>query len=156
MVSTDSRAEIDALYADYVDALDNAEFERWPELFTDTCLYRIVSRENFARNLPISLMWCDGKGMLHDRIHAYVNLVTYTPRSLRHIVSNLKIVENSDGFTVRANYAIFQTRLDEASQVFNVGSYHDVIVRDGGTLKFREKICVYDTTLIDNAVVHPI
>jgi 3-phenylpropionate/cinnamic acid dioxygenase small subunit len=150
------RAEIDDLYAEYVDVLDNGGIERWPDLFTDVCTYKIISRENVERGLPVALMWCDGKAMLTDRVHAYAKLVTYTPRSLRHVVSSLRIREDGGVFRIGANYAVFETRIDEPSRVFNVGRYQDVIVRDGERLKYREKLCIYDTVIIDNAVVAPI
>lgn len=156
MIDVALRAEIEELYADYVDVLDNGEIERWPDLFTDACTYKIISRENVERSLPVALMWCDGKAMLHDRVHAYAKLVTYTPRSLRHVVSSLRIRSDGDAFRVGANYAVFETRIDEPSRVFNVGRYHDVVVRDGEHLKFREKLAIYDTVIIDNAVVAPI
>ncbi len=156
MIDGALRAEIDELYADYVDILDNGEIERWPELFTDACTYKIISRENVELGLPVALMWCDGRAMLNDRVHAYAKLVTYTPRSLRHIVSSLRIRAEGSAFRVSANYAVFETRIDEPSRVFNVGRYQDVVVRDGDRLKYREKVCVYDTIIIDNAVVAPI
>lgn len=150
------RSQIDDLYAEYVDVLDNGEIERWPDLFTDACTYKIISRENVERSLPVALMWCDGKAMLTDRVHAYAKLVTYTPRSLRHVVSSLRVRADGDVYRVGANYAVFETRIDEPSRVFNVGRYADVVVRDGGRLRFREKLAIYDTVIIDNAVVAPI
>ncbi|HEY5348622.1 MAG TPA: nuclear transport factor 2 family protein [Candidatus Lustribacter sp.] len=156
MIDLAVRAEIDELYADYVDVLDNGEIERWPDLFTDVCTYKIVSRENVERSLPVALMWCDGKAMLNDRVHAYAKLVTYTPRALRHVISSLRVRADGDAFRVGANYAVFETRIDESSRVFNVGRYQDVVVRDGERLKYREKICIYDTVIIDNAVVAPV
>ncbi len=156
MIDLAVRAEIDELYAEYVDVLDNGQIERWPGLFTDECTYKIVSRENVERALPVALMWCDGRAMLNDRVNAYVKLVTYTPRSLRHVVSSLRIDADGDVFRVGANYAVFETRIDEPSRVFNVGRYRDVVVRDGDRLRFREKVCIYDTLIIDNAIVAPI
>jgi 3-phenylpropionate/cinnamic acid dioxygenase small subunit len=156
MIDLALRAEIDELYADYVDVLDNGAIERWPDLFTDVCTYKIISRENVERSLPVALMWCDGKAMLNDRVDAYAKLVTYTPRSLRHVVSSLRIRVEGEVFRVGANYAVFETRIDEASRVFNVGRYQDIVVRDGDRLKYREKLCIYDTVIIDNAVVAPI
>src|SRR5512135_2284807 len=50
------RFEIDDLYAEYVECLDDGHLERWPELFTDDCLYKIIPRDNFQRGLPLALM----------------------------------------------------------------------------------------------------
>ena len=36
----------------------------WTEMFTDDALYVILSRENFDRNLPVGLIYCENKGMI--------------------------------------------------------------------------------------------
>lgn len=62
------RLELAALQDRYVAALDNDRIEEWPGLFTDDCLYEIVSKENEDQGLPAPLMHCDGIRMLRDRI----------------------------------------------------------------------------------------
>ena len=44
--------ELEELYAEYAGCLNEERFEAWPGFFTDDCVYRIVSRENFERGLP--------------------------------------------------------------------------------------------------------
>ena len=46
------RAGIERLYLDYVAIVDGGDLERWPELFTADCSYRITSRENVRRGPP--------------------------------------------------------------------------------------------------------
>jgi anthranilate 1,2-dioxygenase small subunit len=60
--------EISRLQDRYVSTLDNDRLEEWPDLFTDDYLYEIVPRENDASGLPIGLIHCDNKRMLHDRV----------------------------------------------------------------------------------------
>jgi salicylate 5-hydroxylase small subunit len=48
---------IQALYADCAAALDARELSRWPEFFTEDAPYRLQSRENFDRGLPLAIMW---------------------------------------------------------------------------------------------------
>ena len=55
-----------------------------------------------------------------------------------------------------ANYAVFRTKLDKASTVFNVGRYIDTIVQTPEGLKFAERLCVYDSEMIPNAIIYPI
>ena len=55
-----------------------------------------------------------------------------------------------------ANYAVFRTKYDEASTVFNVGRYLDVIVPTPEGLKFAERLCVYDSEMIPNSLIYPI
>jgi 3-phenylpropionate/cinnamic acid dioxygenase small subunit len=166
------RDEIADLYAAYVDCLDNGELEQWPEFFTDACLYKIIPRENFERGLPLALVLCESKGMLRDRVEALRRTSVYAPRALRHLVSSLRItpigrpgpniaapesaVPEEAVIRVQANYAVFQTLVDEPTQVFNVGRYIDQMVRQGGQLKFREKLCVFDSVLVPGSLIYPL
>lgn len=151
------RLEIEDLYAAYVECLDDGELERWPEFFTDDCLYKIIPRDNFERGLPLALMLCESKGMLQDRVEALRRTSVYAPRALRHLVSSIRI-KGSDGTVihVHANYAVFQTLADEPTQVFNVGRYLDQLVRVGGQLKFKEKLCVFDSVVVPGSLIYPL
>ena len=51
---------------------------------------------------------------------------------------------------------MFRTKQNELSEVFNVGRYRDIVVEDGGRLRFREKVCVFDSELIPNSMIYPI
>jgi anthranilate 1,2-dioxygenase small subunit len=151
------RFEVEELYADYVECLDDGELERWPEFFTDACLYKIVPRENFERGLPLALMLCESKGMCQDRVEALRRASVYAPRALRHLVSNIRIKTHAaDGIRVQANYAVLQTLNDEPTQVFNAGKYIDLVVRDAAQLKFKEKLCVFDSIMVPGSLVYPI
>ena len=61
----DLRGLVDELYADYVGCLDDGDFERWPEFFTERCSYRIVPRENHDRGLPLAT-WVSGSARVYD------------------------------------------------------------------------------------------
>jgi anthranilate 1,2-dioxygenase small subunit len=151
------RFEIDDLYAEYVECLDDGDLEHWPELFMDDCLYKVIPRENFERGLPLALILCESKGMLQDRVEALRRASVYAPRALRHLVSNIRIQgQDTDGIRVQANYAVLQTRNDEATQVFNAGKYIDRLARDAGRLKFKERLCVFDSVLVPGSLVYPI
>jgi anthranilate 1,2-dioxygenase small subunit len=151
------RFEIEELYAGYVECLDDGELERWPEFFTDACLYKIVPRENFERGLPLALILCESKGMCQDRVEALRRASVYAPRVMRHLVSNIRIrAQEADGIRVHANYAVLQTLNDDPTQVFNTGKYIDLVVRDAGQLKFKEKLCVFDSVVVTGSLVYPI
>ena len=47
------RARIEAFYYDYAAILDDKEFDRWPDLFTEDCFYRVTSRENVELGLEM-------------------------------------------------------------------------------------------------------
>lgn len=46
MSPQDLRFEVEEMYYDYVECLDDDQLERWPEFFTDDCVYKIIPREN--------------------------------------------------------------------------------------------------------------
>lgn len=155
--SIELRLEIEDLLQAYASALDAGELEKWPEFFTDACIYQIIPRENYDRGLPLAVMRCESKGMLHDRVFAIRDTMMYEPRYLRHIVSGIRITGQDDtGIHVEANYAVFETPVNEPTHVFNVGRYLDRIVRDNGNLKFAEKLCVFDSLLVPNSIIFPI
>jgi 3-phenylpropionate/cinnamic acid dioxygenase small subunit len=153
----DLRHEVEELYFDYVECLDEGELERWPEFFTEDCVYKIVPRDNWERGLPLALLLCESRGMLRDRVEALRRTSVYAPRALRHLLSNVRIKAiEGDEIRVQANYAVLQTRLDEETKVFNAGRYVDRVVRREGRLLFREKLCVFDSVLVPGSLIHPI
>ena len=151
------KSEIDALLNEYAQCIDNDELESWPDFFTDECLYRVIPRENHEVGLPTAVMWCDSRGMLHDRITALRHANVYQVQWYRHIISNPVITtEDGETFNVQSNYAVFKTCNDGDSKVYNVGRYVDVIVRVNGVLKFKERTAIYDTHRITTLMVIPI
>jgi len=151
------RFEVEELYAAYVECLDDDQLERWPALFTADCLYKVIPRENYDRGLPLALILCESKGMLQDRVEALRRTSVYAPRALRHLVSNIRIKgHDGDVIRVQANYAVLQTLTGEATHVFNTGKYVDQLVREDGQLKFKEKLCVFDSVVVPGSLVYPI
>ena len=157
MLTPGLREEIEALYADYAEALDDNELERWPEFFVEDCLYKLVPRENWERKLPIALMLCESKGMLRDRVAAVRNTALYAPRTFRHLIGQFRIEAETPGrMRVRANYVVLQTLVDDLTCIQNAGKYVDLIVRTPEGLRFQEKICVFDSVLVPNSLIYPV
>lgn len=151
------KVALDDLYARYAAALDAADYASWLELFVEDCVYRVVPRENHDRGLPLATMAAESRGMLRDRIFGITTTLYHQPYYQRHIVSGLFIREvGADAVRTQANYAVFRTKQNELSEVFNVGRYLDCVIEDGGALKFREKICVFDSELIPNSLIYPV
>ena len=150
------RDELEELYAEYGEIIDGGNLERWPELFVEPCLYRIVSKENWDKGLPLSLMLCESLGMLRDRAFASQKLNVYGPRTWRHSITQIRASAEGDAIAARANFAIFETLHDRPTHILCTGRYLDRLVRPGSGLRFREKICVYDSTLIPGSIVFPI
>jgi salicylate 5-hydroxylase small subunit len=95
--------------------------------------------------------------MLKDRVYGITQTLFHQPYYQRHLVSGIAIAAMEEGaVAVEANYLVIRTRKNEPSEVFNCGRYFDRIVREGGTLKFREKVAVFDSELIPNSIIYPI
>jgi 3-phenylpropionate/cinnamic acid dioxygenase small subunit len=56
----------------------------------------------------------------------------------------------SKGYLQDRVVAIRQTR------VFSVGQCHDMLVDVGGSLKFKEKLVIFDSELIPNSLIYPL
>jgi len=151
------RLELEDLYADYAACLDEERFEDWPEFFSDPCLYKIVPRENFERGLPLATWLCESKGYLADRVTAIRKTAVYAPRYVRRMVSSIRVLGWTDAvLEVRANYLALETLQDELTRVFNTGQYRDKLVVEDGKLKFREKLCIFDSLLVPNSLIYPL
>lgn len=151
------RVALEDLYAEYAACLDEERFEEWPEFFTDPCLYKIIPRENFERGLPLATWLCESKGYLVDRVTAIRKTAVYAPRYVRRMVSGIRILGWKDAeLEVRASYLALETLQDELTRVFNTGQYRDKLFVEDGKLKFREKLCIFDSILVPNSLIYPL
>ena len=146
------------LYADYARAVDSGDWSLWPEFFVDTCSYRLVPRENHERGFPLATLSFESKGMLRDRVFGIKETLFHDPYYQRHVVGAplVKGVDAAGRIESEANYAVFRTKLDEPSTVFNVGRYLDVVVPTAEGLKFASRLVVYDSEMIPNSIIYPI
>ena len=161
-MSTGPQAEADwprlqALYASYGRVLDNGDYAKWPEFFVDDAVYKVQSRENFDRGLPLAAIALESKAMLQDRVIGATDTIFHDPYYQRHVVGVpvLRAVE-TEGWRCEANYAVFRTKLSEASTVFNVGRYLDRVARTPDGLRFASRECIYDSEMIPNSIIYPI
>lgn len=146
-----------ALYADYAAALDNAEWDKWPDFFIEDCVYKVQPRENYDRGYPLATLSFESRGMLKDRIYGATETIFHDPYYQRHVVGVPRILAD-DGHRMRAeaNYAVFRTKPDEVSTVYNVGRYLDIIERTDAGLKFASRLCIFDSEMIPNSLIYPI
>lgn len=157
MSAGELRLALEELYADYAACLDEERFEDWPAFFTDPCLYKIVPRENFERGLPLATWLCESKGYLADRVTAIRKTAVYAPRYMRRMVSGIRVLGWSGTvLEARASYLALETLQDELTRVFNAGHYRDKLVVEDGKLKFREKLCIFDSLLVPNSLIYPL
>jgi anthranilate 1,2-dioxygenase small subunit len=144
--------------ADYIGCIDDDALERWPALFMEDGLYRIVTRENYARGLPASVLYCRGQGMMHDRVAALRRANIYEPHVYRHLVAGTRLMhaEPAGAWRFSTNFQVIRTMHTGEMVLFAVGVYDDVLVEREGVLVFAEKTVVCDSSRIDTLLVIPL
>ena len=157
MVDMQTWFGIQQLYADYASAVDSGHWELWPEFFTEQGVYKLQPRENHERGFPLCTLSFTSKGMLKDRVYGIKETLYHDPYYQRHVVGAPIVRQVKDGrIHSEANYAVFRTKFDKESTVFNVGRYIDTIVQTTEGFKFAERLCVYDSEMIPNSIIYPI
>jgi anthranilate 1,2-dioxygenase small subunit len=148
---------IEALHTRYIRAIDDDQLEDWPGLFTENCLYKVVTRENFEQGLPLAVMECRSRGMLQDRVTGYRRINVFEPQRYSHQISGLT-VESLDERTVkcRSNYLVVRTVVDGAMSLFSAGIYLDKVVIEPDGALFEERIVIPDSRRIETLLVLPL
>jgi len=152
------RLEIEEFNTDYAAVLDAGRVSDWPDFFTEDAIYRVTGRENWDAKLPVGLVYCEGIGMLRDRALAISKTTMFAPRYLLHQIANTRVrsVDAAGTIAAEANYALFETLVDEKTTLQQVGRYYDRFVRADGRLRLKERHCVYDSVIIDTALIYPV
>ena len=115
IIDAEARAQIEELVARYAHAIDNDLIEDWPLFFIDDGQYLVTTRENLAKGRPIGIMYCDGRGMMQDRVTALRQAIVFEPHVYRHIVGSTLISAAEDGsYAAASNFHILRTGADGA------------------------------------------
>ena len=152
------RFEIEEFLTEYVRVLDALDVDLWPNFFTEDGFYRVIPRENYDDDLPVGLVWCDGKAMMKDRAAAVKTTMVHAPRYLRHYTSNVLVigVEPDGQILSESNYLLVETLMEDETRLLQAGRYIDRFLRDDGRLLLKARDCVYDSLLIPNDIVYPV
>ncbi len=152
------KAEIEAFNAEYCAVLDNKLIDKWPEFFCEDAMYRVTARENADLGLLVGLIYDDGRDAMHDRALAINETLMYAPRYMLHIVTNTRVLSQSDEGEIEAeaNFLLMQTLIEGPSTVHLAGRYYDTFVRSGDHLLLKERQVIYDTEILANDVVYPV
>ena len=156
-MNIERQLRVQDLLARYANSLDQGHFEEWPEYFTEDCVYKIISAENYEQNLPLGVIDCDSRNMLRDRIMALREANIYEDHRYRHILST-SLIKETDSSTIQAETSYQVTRImrDGDTMIFSTGRYIDRIVEKNGNLLFTEKLVVFDARGIDTLLVIPL
>jgi salicylate 5-hydroxylase small subunit len=156
-VGLELRARLADLYCAYDDALNDGALELWPELFTEACVYKVIPRENFEHGYPVALIYCESRDMLIDRVVALRDTALFAPRIARRVTSGVCVrAIEAEGLRLTASFAVFQTMQDQPSELFLCGRCQDRVVDDAGMLRFAERLCIYDSTIVPTSLVYPV
>lgn len=151
------RQELRDLYEDYAAVLDAEDLGAMPAFFTEDALYQVISRENHDDGLAHAPIYCRGRIMIEDRVNATRAAALYQPRSLRHFISGVRVTGEEGGeIQATANFLIVESLIEREPEILMVGRYLDRVVREDGTLRFRERTCVYDNYQIRTTLVIPV
>jgi anthranilate 1,2-dioxygenase small subunit len=140
----------------YIATIDNDRLEEWPKLFTEDCLYEIISKENEDQHLPAPVMYCDSAAMLRDRVLSLRNANIYEQPVYRHFVSGLEWQAVEGGYAMSSNYVVINSSQEGVSTVYQAGCYRDIVVRTEAGLRYRQKRCIYDTLRVQTLLAYPI
>lgn len=162
MAATDRPAadllpRLSQLNAEYARALDDDRLEAWPDFFVMDCLYTITSADNHRRGLEAGLIYADSRGMLQDRVAALREANVYERQTYRHLVGLPAVLGEEDG-AVRAEtpFLVIRIMRDGRMDLFATGRYLDLVVEEGGALRFRERLVVCDSARVDTLLAIPL
>ena len=149
MMDLGLRLQLLALQDEYISTLDTNALELWPDMFTEDCIYEIISKENVDQGFVAPVIFCDSKKMLRDRVVSLRNANIFEPVVYRHFLS-------SGAVALQSSYLVINTSQLGSSTVYQTGRYHDLVVQIDGRWRFRRKRVVYDTSRIQTALAIPI
>jgi 3-phenylpropionate/cinnamic acid dioxygenase small subunit len=157
-MNTELQLKVQNLNARYGAAIDDDKLETWPDFFTEDGRYRVTTAENFARGLPLGMIYATSRAMLRDRVHSLRDANVYEAQRYRHIISP-PLIEAGEGGAVAAQSSFMVARIMHTGEttLFATGRYHDRVVIDGdGVARFAEKVVVLDSRLIDTLLAIPL
>jgi 3-phenylpropionate/cinnamic acid dioxygenase small subunit len=95
--------------------------------------------------------------MIKDRVYAARESTMAEPRTLRHFITNIRILEASDeAVRAEANVLVVQTMINRMTEIVLSGFYLDRIVRSGDRLRFKERLFIYDSLLLPTSLIAPV
>ena len=164
-------SRIAALNAEYAAAIDDDRLEAWPEFFTDACLYTITSAGNLRDGNEAGIVFADSKAMMADRVLALRRANIFERQAYRHITGLPRIIDapvaggtaaitpapgGSAEIAAETPFLVVRTMRDGRMDLFATGLFRDRICDDAGTLRFRQRIVICDSSRFDTLLAIPL
>lgn len=152
---------IEQLIYEWARTIDEDRFEELANHLADPGEYKVASRFNVDRGLPLAVIHCKSRAQLRDRIASLRVANVYERHYYRHIVSGVQVVgvEGTEDktYVVRSNYMVNRIMEHDGTTItFSTGQYRDQIVLEGGMPKFRQRHVVFDSRAIETLLVIPL
>ncbi len=149
----------DFLYME-ADLLDERQFEKWLDLFTDDVRYWMPMRKNLEfqhRDKDITgdddVAWIDDdKNTLTKRVKQIMTGIHWAEEPLSrvsHLVSNIRLAEQPDGGAciVKSHFIVHRNRLETETD-FIAGRREDTLRRVNGEFKIARRKIIIDQAVL--------
>ena len=149
---------IEQLIYAWARAIDEDRVEDITGMMIETGRYTVKSRFNHDRSLPLAVIDCHNAAQLRDRILSMRKANVYQPHHYRHILSGIHISGKTDEcFEVTHNFLIVRTMdLSRDMKIFATGQCHDQIMMTPDGAKFKERLFLFDSRVIETLMVIPL
>lgn len=152
-MNLDMLTRIAALNAEYAAAIDDDRLEAWPGFFLDDCLYKITSADNLREGNEAGIVYADSRAMLADRVLALRRANIYERQTYRHILGTPRLLTPD---TAETPFLVVRTMRDGRMDLFAAGRYRDQLQDAAGTLHFKQRIVICDSSHFDTLVAIPL
>ena len=128
---------------------DDRKYLDWMELFAEDGEYSAITLENLNQ-LGLRLFRDVGKPAIHERV-AFLMGLWQTPRGKTlHFVSNTEVSAGDGPDQVRAvsNFLVTRTAEFEHTELHAAGRYIDMLERDAGAWRFKQRLAIVDSNLL--------
>jgi anthranilate 1,2-dioxygenase small subunit/terephthalate 1,2-dioxygenase oxygenase component beta subunit len=158
MSEAETLFRVAALNSAYAACIDADRLEDWPGFFTDPCLYKVTTADNFRRGYAAGIIYADSRGMLTDRVSALREANIYERQRYRHIVGMPLLHHSRDGLvSAETSFLIVRTMRDGQMDLFATGAYLDRFsTSPEGRLLYVERVVVCDSQRFDTLVAIPL
>jgi len=146
---------VENLIYEWARHIDEDHVEAITDLMLEDGRYTVKSRFNHDRDLPMAIIDSHSAAQLRDRIKSMRVANIYEPHHYRHILSGIQILNEEAGVLhVRSNYLVIRTMaLDGDMKIFSTGQCQDQIVLTAGGPKFKKRLFLYDSRIIETLLV---
>ena len=138
-------------------AIDDDRLEDFPGFFLESGCYRVASRYNVERGLPMAQINCTNRGMIADRVASLRHANIYPAQRYRHLISGIAVTTDAEGsIAARSSYLVLRILDDGTTSIFSSGEYRDRIVFDDGIARLADRHVIFDSRSIESVLAIPI